>query len=379
MGNRPGRGRQGRRVMRLAVDGREFAAGARTGIGRYVLEVLRAAGGRGWHTTVYGDAATALPPGLTGVALARLSAPSTPLWDQVALPRALARDGADVFLSPYYKAPLAAPCPVAITIHDLYFIGARGRRRPVRDAALVALARLYVRRARAVVTDSEHSRRTIVARLGVDAAKVVVVPIAVGPEFAPIPPDAATRARYGLDTRYVLYLGNFKPHKNLERLLAAWAAVPAAIRAATRLALAGGDGAGRATLEARATALGIADAVVFPGRIADADLPALYAGATLLVLPSLEEGFGLPAVEAMACGTPVVVSNRGALPEVTGGAALAVDAEKEEAIAAGIVALLVDPVQRETLRRRGLVRAAAFVPAATSARVLDLLEQVARA
>src|SRR5207302_1417590 len=167
-------------------------------------------------------------------------------WDQVTLPRALGRDGVDVFLSPYYKRPLAARCPSVITIHDLFFIGYPGRARPLFDAAMTSLARLYARGAAAIVADSEHSRRAIVARPGLPA----------------------------------------------------------------------GDRAGRAPLAALATSLGLEAGVRFAGLVADEDLPALYGGAVALVLPSLEEGFGLPALEAMACGTPVIASRRGALPEV---------------------------------------------------------------
>ncbi|HEY3101136.1 MAG TPA: glycosyltransferase, partial [Methylomirabilota bacterium] len=145
-------------MIRLAIDGRELRAGARTGIGRYVREVLRAGVARGWHCTVYGDARTAPADVPAGAALTRLMALGTRWWDQVALPRALARDGAQIFLSPYYKAPLVAPCPVVVTIHDLFFIGYGGRR-SLRDAVLTAAARRYARRARAIVTDSEHSRR----------------------------------------------------------------------------------------------------------------------------------------------------------------------------------------------------------------------------
>src|SRR5499433_3906773 len=168
-------------MMQLGIDGRELVEGMRTGIGRYVREVVRAGSVRGWRCTVYGDARTTLPETLPGVRLTRLAAAGTRWWDQIALPRALARDGAHVFLSPYYKGPLAAPCPVVLTIHDLYFIGYGGRR-GLRDAVLTAAARLYARRARAIVSDSEHSRRAVVERLGVPPAKVATIGVAVGDE-----------------------------------------------------------------------------------------------------------------------------------------------------------------------------------------------------
>jgi glycosyltransferase involved in cell wall biosynthesis len=362
--------------MRLALDGRELVAGMRTGIGRYVREVMRAASARGWRCVVYGDARTALPETLPGVTLTRLAAAGTRWWDQITLPRALARDGADIFLSPYYKAPVVAPCPVVLTIHDLFFIGYGGRRSP-RDLVLSAAARLYARCARAIVTDSEHSRRAVVERLGVEPEKVTAIGVAVGAEFAPTPLTDSARSRYGLGPSYVLFVGNFMPHKNVDGLLRAWAALPATLRRAHRLVLAGGDVTRRAGVEALARTLDVD--VVFPGRIDDGDLPAVYSGCAAFVLPSLDEGFGVPAVEAMACGAPVIVSDRGALPEVAGPGAAVVEVGAPATLAAALARVLLEPEHCEALRRRGRLRAADFTPERTAARVLDLLETVAGA
>ncbi|HEV8584850.1 MAG TPA: glycosyltransferase family 1 protein [Methylomirabilota bacterium] len=365
--------------MRLGVDGRELVAGTRTGIGRYVREVLRAASARGWRATVYGDAATVLEDPPPGVTLRTLAAPGTRWWDQVMLPRALARDGVQAFLSPYYKGPVAARCPVVLTVHDLYFIGYGGRRRPLRDAVLTAAARVYARRARAIVTDSEYSRRAVVARLGVPPAKVTAIGVAVGAEFVLSPLTIAARVRYAIPGAYVLYVGNFMPHKNVDGLVRAWAALPADLQAGRRLVLAGGDAARRPKLEALARALGVTATVTFPGPIEDADLPGLYSACEAFVLPSFDEGFGLPAVEAMACGAPVIVSDRGALPEVAGPGAAVADVGTEGALTAALARVLRDPEHREGLRRRGRARAADFAPARTAGRVLDLLEIVAGA
>ena len=365
-----------RRGGRLGVDGRELRPGVRTGIRRYLAEVLRAASRAGWSCVVYGDAAPASDPELPGVSYAVLGGPTTQWWDQVALPRALARDRVSVFLSPYYKGPLAAPCPVVVTVHDLFFIGYPGRRRPVYDLAARALARLYAWRASAIVADSEYSRRAVVARLGVSPSKVTVIPVTLGREFRPAPEAEAVKLRYGIGSAYILYVGNFMPHKNLPRLLRAYAALPGSLRSRHVLVLAGGDRAGRPALAALATRLGVGDRVVFPGLIDDADLPALYTGASVFVLPSLDEGFGLPALEAMACGTPVVASNRGALPEVVAEAGLLVDPVSEVAITSGIARALGDAGLAADLRSRGLARAPLFGSERTATRVLGLLEDV---
>ena len=363
-------------MTQLGLDGRELRPDVRTGIRRYLTEVLRAASRAGWACTVYGDAATRLELNLPGVSCRILAGAWTQWWDQVALPRALARDGVSVFLSPYYKGPLVAPCPVVLTIHDLFFIGYAGRRRPLYDATMTRVARLYARRASAIVADSEHSKRAIVARLGIAPAKVTVIPVALGAEFRPEPLTDAVKLRYGIASPYILYVGNFMPHKNLPRLLSAYAALPGTLRAGHALVLAGGDRVGRPTLEAMAARLGVADRVLFPGLVHDPDLPALYAGAAVFVLPSLEEGFGLPALEAMACGAPVVASNRGALPEVVGDAALIVDPDAEAEIAHALARVLSDAPLARDLGSRGRARAPLFAPERTAERVVALLRDV---
>ena len=364
-------------MTRLGVDGRELKRHTRTGIGRYLTEVLRAASRAGWTCVVYGDADTAFEWALPGVSFRVLPGTWTQWWDQVSLSRALAADGVSVLLSPYYKGPLVAPCPVVLTVHDLFFIGYPGRSRPLYDATMTALARLYAGRARAIVADSDYSKRAIVARLGVRPAKVAVIPVALGAEFTPVGPSDAVTLRYAIASPYILYVGNFLPHKNLPRLLRAYAALPGTLGAGHALVLAGGDRVGRPALEALAARLGVAGRVVFPGLIDDRDLPALYSGASLAVLPSLEEGFGLPALEAMACGTPVVASSRGALPEVVGDAGLIVDAESEAALSGAMARALTDSRLRDDLRRRGLARAPLYSSARTAGRVVALLRDVA--
>lgn len=362
--------------MRLGVDGRELRPGVRTGIGRYLLEILRAASADGWSCVVYGDAGARLGQALPGVTFTALEVSWTQWWDQVALPRALARDRVTVFLSPYYKGPVRAPCPVVLTIHDLYFIDYPGRHRPVYEAIVTRAARLYAGRAVAIISDSEYSKRAIVERLGVSAAKVSVIPVALGGEFKPTSLTAAARARYGLTSPYVLYVGNFNPHKNIPRLIRAFGMLPGAVRTRHSLVLAGGYGDGRPELARLADSLGLTDRVVFSGRVDDADLPALYSEAAAYVTPSLEEGFGSTVLEAMACGAPVISSNRAALPEVVGDGGLLFDAEQEHELAAVLARVLTDAALADDLRRRALARAGLYTPPRTTGRVLALLRDV---
>jgi glycosyltransferase involved in cell wall biosynthesis len=362
--------------MRLGVDGRELRPGVRTGIGRYLLEILRAASRDGWSCVVYGDPGARLDQTLAGVAFTTLDGSWTQWWDQVTLPRALARDGITVFLSPYYKGPVRAPCPVVLTIHDLYFINYPGRHRPVYEAIVTRAARTYAARATAIISDSEYSKREIVTRLGVSSAKVSVIPVALGGEFRPASLTAAARARYALTSPYVLYVGNFNPHKNIPRLIRGFALLPGPVRSRHALVLAGGYGEGRPELARLAESLGLADRVIFSGRVDDADLPALYAEAAVYVTPSLEEGFGSTVLEAMACGAPVIASNRAALPEVVGDAGLLFDAEQERELGSVLARVLSDPALADDLRRRSLARAGLYTPARTTGRILALLRDV---
>jgi glycosyltransferase involved in cell wall biosynthesis len=362
--------------MRLGVDGRELRPGVRTGIGRYLLEILRAASRDGWSCVVYGDPGARLDQTLAGVTFTTLDGSWTQWWDQVTLPRALARDGITVFLSPYYKGPVRAPCPVVLTIHDLYFINYPGRHRPVYEAIVTRAARTYAARATAIISDSEYSKREIVTRLGVSSAKVSVIPVALGGEFRPASLTAAARARYALTSPYVLYVGNFNPHKNIPRLIRGFALLPGPVRSRHALVLAGGYGEGRPELARLAESLGLADRVIFSGRVDDADLPALYSEAAVYVTPSLEEGFGSTVLEAMACGAPVIASNRAALPEVVGDAGLLFDAEQERELGSVLARVLSDPALADDLRRRSLARAGLYTPARTTGRILALLRDV---
>jgi glycosyltransferase involved in cell wall biosynthesis len=187
---------------------------------------------------------------------------------------------------------------------------------------------------------------------------------------------AAARARYGLTSPYVLYVGNFNPHKNIPRLIRAFGMLPGAVRTRHSLVLAGGYGDGRPELARLADSLGLTDRVVFSGRVDDADLPALYSEAAAYVTPSLEEGFGSTVLEAMACGAPVISSNRAALPEVVGDGGLLFDAEQEHELAAVLARVLTDAALADDLRRRALARAGLYTPARTTGRVLALLRDV---
>lgn len=251
--------------------------------------------------------------------------------------------------------------PSVLTVHDLIYRLFPQHHKRLNYWYLNAAMPLYVRRASAIIAISQATKRDLVHHYRVAPDKVHVVHEAAAPQFAPQPPEkvSAVRARYGLPERYILTVGTIEPRKNLERLVAALAALRRD-DPAVRLVVVGGLGWLYEGFFRAIEAHGQADAVLRPGYIPDNDLPAVYSGAMVTAVASLYEGFGLPILEAMACGSPVVCSDRSSLPEIGGDAARTVDPEDVEAMAEALRRVLGDADLRAEMRRAGERRAAAF-------------------
>lgn len=218
-----------------------------------------------------------------------------------------------------------------------------------------------VRAADAVLTDSHQSREDIVKHLAISPEKVAIVPLAAARSFRPVA-DAAVRqtlSKYDVTQPYLLYVGALAPRKNLPRLLAAYAQLRSWSTRWT-LVIVGAQKWRSSPIFETVQRLELEPYMHFTGYVDDDDLPALYAGADLFAFPSLYEGFGLPVLEAMACGTPVVTSNTSSLPDVAGDAAILVDPYDVDAIADAMRRVLSDPALAQDLRERGLVRSAQF-------------------
>jgi glycosyltransferase involved in cell wall biosynthesis len=282
----------------------------------------------------------------------RWNGPKGQLWEQFLLP---GKVGKRLLWSPCNVGPWAVRNQV-VTIHDCAFHDVpQAVSRGFRLWYSWLLRRLGPR-VRRILTVSEFSRQRLIDYLQVDPKQVVAIPNGVDERFNPTAIEAvpAMRARLGLPERYVLFVGSLDPRKNLLGLLKAWDQVSA--RLDCPLVICGASShvfrsAGIEQLPAR---------VMLSGYVADEDLPALYAGAELFVYPSLYEGFGLPVIEAMACGTPVVCSSTTSLGEVAGNAACLVDPADGESMAHGILRAAEDQTLRRELRSRGLDRAAEF-------------------
>jgi len=354
--------------VKLAIDCREFHEGRITGIGRYLGDFISFASRerRGWEFVLFGSQHTRVPFRFgENVKIENIHEVNTQIWDQVLLPAALKRLKCDIYFSPYNKTCLFSSVPSVIAIHDLTGLIYPGYGR---GAFLERqLARLYAAKAAAVLTLSGNSKNDIVRLLGVAPEKISVSGAGVdGKRFYRRDDCAFVTRKYGIGKPYVLYVGNSRPHKNLAGLLGAWSLLDGELRDRYSLVLAGvGD--------YRSPRPGTGVAI---GSVPDADLPFLYSGAELLVSPSFYEGFGLPALEAMACGTPVVSSNTSCLPEVLGDACAYFDPRKPREIAAAVAAVLRDPPLRLELRKKGLARAALYSPEKSAAAIIGVLESV---
>jgi glycosyltransferase involved in cell wall biosynthesis len=310
------------------------------------------------------------PP--AGVRQRRLLTPPHHRWEQHLLPLELAPERLDLLHGPDFLVPRRRRCPAVVTVHDLAFLRypailtAESRRHYGQVARVVA----DVER---VIVDSACTGADVQELLGVPAARVRVVHLAPTPAPTPTPAQvAAVRARYTLPGPFLLYVGTLEPRKNLGALLRALEQLPPA--EAAPLALAGPRGWLDEPIVAQARRLG--ERVRLLGPVPAADLPALYAAASAFVFPSLYEGFGLPPLEAMAAGTPVVAARASCLPEVLGDAALFVPPEDEAGLTEALRAILADAPLRADLRARGLAQAARYSWERTAAATLAIYHEV---
>jgi glycosyltransferase involved in cell wall biosynthesis len=357
------------------------------GIGKYIHFLLRALGDldhKNRYTVFTGplpsDAGLRLPDNFT-IKASRLPtgrAPVRILWEQVFQPLHLRALGVDVAHCPGFVGPLAGAPRTVLTIHDLSFFRFPERLPAGRRRYLQTFTRLSARRADLVLCDSQHTANDVQDILAVPQAKLRVVYPGVEPRFQPPAPDALARFRSekGLPDRFLLYLGTLEPRKNLGLLLRAYARLRPDFPD-LGLVLAGGRGWMVDDLFRGMEELGLSGRVLLPGYVPDAEQPLWYGAATALVYPSVYEGFGLPPLEAMACGAPVAVAQTSSLPEVVGEAGLYFDPFHEESLIAALRGLLTDDAMREQFRTAGLAQAARFSWRATAEGCLAAYQEAA--
>lgn len=334
------------------------------------------------------DPAAWNPAPLASNQVSAIPAPISPfsLGQQWQMPRLL-RQTADrcpglfpIYHSTYYLMPYCPGMPTVLTIYDLIAmlypqtVSARAR------LLFRLTTRLAVWSASAIITISEATRHDLRQHFGADPARLTTIPLAADPRFRPQPAAAIemVRRKYSLPDHYLFYLGINKPHKNLERLIEAYtqlAHTPSAEPLAP-LVIAGAWDDRYAGIREHLKTLQIENAIRFLGPIDDADLPALYSGCTLFVFPSIYEGFGLPVLEAMACGAPVACSSASSLPEITGEAALLFDPFSVDAIANALRQAMADEAMRHRLAGRSLQQAAQFTWQRTAQATLHLYRRL---
>ena len=277
---------------------------------------------------------------------------------------AWAARGSTLLHVPHYNAPLMYRGPLVVTIHDLNHILDTTYRKSFKSLVYARpMLRAVAVRSDHIFTVSEYSRRQIIEHLGVDGEKIAVVYNGIAPHIFPEPrSQARTETERGCSFTgpYVLFVGNLKPSKNVAGLLNAFA--KSRSRLSHRLLIVGDDAAGRPTLTALARKLRLEDSAVFAGQLSGSQLRNAYCGADLTVLPSFEEGFGLPVLESMACGTPVACSRAASLPEVAGEAAEYFDPHDVDSIASSMEKVLQSSDRWAELQRLGIERAGWFTP-----------------
>lgn len=310
----------------------------------------------------------------------RLLKPSAAVFRiPLVFPYELARRPVDVLHAQYFVPPFVS-CKTVVTIHDVAFVDRPELFRPMHRLGLRSLVPRSIRRAERVFVVSQWLKDAIIELYDIEAEKIVVTPLAVSQHFCRRDIEFARAylaENFGIRGPFVLYVGNIVPGKNVGGLLNAFASLRTSnSMQETKLVIVGPKLWGWAAVSALVEKLGLQQHVICTGYVSQESLPHFYTACDVFVFPSFSETFALPVLEAMSCGAPVVASNRGALPEVTGGAALLVDPEARENIAAGILRVLNDPSVACDLRRKGIERSRAFTWEATAAKTLAVYNEL---
>lgn len=371
--------------MLLGIDASRAAAARRTGTENYSLHLIGEllALGQDHSFRLYFNQAPASD--LFPIDIEQRVIPFPRLWTHIRLSWEMANHPPDVLFVPSHVLPLIHPRHSVVTVHDLGFQYYPQAHTLSQNLYLRWSTRHNARAASRILADSQATRQDLVRYYGISPEKIVVVYPGRNESLAPISEPAAldaVRSRFSLTGPYLLYVGTLHPRKNLVRLVQAFAALLSSdlpsSASGLQLVLAGQRGWLYDEVFAQVRKLDLAGRVILTGYVPEADLPALLSGALAFAFPSLYEGFGLPILEAMACGTPVVCSDVSSLPEVAGDAALLVDPESVESIAGGLARVVADEHLRRELVNQGFQQVRGFSWRRCAQEALQVLENVGR-
>lgn len=367
--------------MHIGIDISRLATQNRTGTEHYTFELLGTLAqlDRLTNYTLYTNG---LPPTLPllGPNFRVSNIPYPRLWTHMRLAWKMKHDIPDVLFIPSHVLPVIHPPRSVVTIHDLGYLAFPEAHTLLRRIDLHLSTMWSARSAQHLIAVSQATKNDLIQHYRVDADKIDVIHHGVASHFQPVADRAivqATQQRYGIAGDYLLYLGTVQPRKNLLRLIDSFALFVNKQTGATakrvQLVIAGKRGWLTDAIEARAQEQHIGHLVHFPGYVANEDVPALLTGARAFVFPSLFEGFGMPVLEAMACGTPVLTSTTSSLPEVAGDAALLVSPYNISEIANALERIMTDTILCDTLRSRGFARVKQFTWEQCARKTLNVL------
>ena len=370
--------------MKIGIDASRAALAHRTGTETYSLELIKALAQMASpqrRLRLY----TPHPPPAAGWPdsphVETRLIPWPRLWTHIRLAAELRQHPPDVLFVPAHVLPLYCPVPAVVTVHDLGYLHYPEAHRPFDRRYLHWTTRRHSRVAHRIIADSLATRQDLVDFYGADPARIRVVYLGRDENLARVTDTktiAQAKAGYHIQGDYLLYLGTLHPRKNLARLIEAFHTATGTLQNEDlKLVIAGKRGWLYDDIFAQVRRLSLTDRVIFPGYVAEAVKPALLSGALAYVFPSLYEGFGLPVLEAMACGVPVLTGNGSSLPEVAGQAALLVDPHSADDIAAGLVKLITNADLRRRLVEQGYRQIEAFSWQKAAAEVLAVLESAA--
>jgi glycosyltransferase involved in cell wall biosynthesis len=364
--------------MKIGVDAREIQDGVVTGIGRSLANFIRCFEKReiNHKLVLFSEKRIPLDFG-SNIHRVVIKETLSPLWDQWKLPKVLSNHKINLFYSPYYKIPIFTRTPIVNQILDLMFLVFQPYLKKLpfyRKIYYALLGKTFAKKSISIITDSEHAKKDIIQIWRINPEKIIVIPLGLSSRYKPIAESQLlnkVQKNLKLPDKFVLYLGNFLPHKNVGSLVKAFKRIEKKFPD-HKLVLAGPLDYNGNTIQNLVSLEGLEDRVIFTNTIREEDYPeALLSLADVFVFPTLYEGFGLPPLEAMACGTPVIASNLTSVPEVVGDAGLLVNPRDIGEISGAISDLLTNYNKRNFYSKKGLKRAEHFREEETAGKLYD--------